>query len=142
MFLAWLFKGWKISLEGAGKSIRAIIDDVISGTLGLAITGVFLSLSVMFLNVVFGDWGGANTLQTALKKNDSHILMDALMMRNDSLITIVLIGVFMAMFMTSIPALAKTFFKVETSTKFYDTTVKNVKIVGANLKKWYQVLKK
>lgn len=142
MLLAWLFKGWKISLEGAGKSIRAIIDDVVSGTLGLAITGVFVSLSVMFLNAVFGDWGGANTLQTALEKNDSHILMDALMMRNDSLITIVLMGVFMAMFMTSIPALAKTFFKVEISTKFYDTTVKNVKIVGANLKKWYQVLKK
>ena len=45
MLLAWLFNGWAISLQGAGKSIRKIIDDVISATLGIAITGVFIAFS-------------------------------------------------------------------------------------------------
>lgn len=141
MLLGWLFKGWKISLQGAGKTIRAIIDDIVSGTLGLAITGIFVSFAIMFLNSIFGDWGGANALQTALEQNDSHILMDALMLNNDSLITIILMGVFMAMFMTSIPALTKTFFKVEISTKFYDTTVSNLKTIGSGVKKIYKVIK-
>ena len=142
MFLAWLFKGWKISLAGAGNTIRGIIDYVISSTLGLAITGVFVAFAVMFLNAIFGDWAGAPALATALTNNDSKFLMDALMMRNDSLITIVLMGIFIAMFMTMIPALAKSLFSVQISTKFYDTTKKNIDIVWKNLKKWYEIMKK
>lgn len=141
MLLGWLFKGWKISLEGAGKTIRKIIDDVVSGTLGLAITGVFVTFSIMFLDAIFGDWEGASTLKTAIEKNDSHFLMDALMLRNDSLVTIILMGVFIAMFMTSIPALAKTLFKIEISTKFWDKAVSNAKTVGGGIKKLYKALK-
>ena len=142
MFLAWLFKGWKISLAGAGKTIRGIIDYVISSTLGLAITGVFVAFAIMFLNAIFGDWAGAPALATALTNNDSKFLMDALMMRNDSLVTIVLMGIFIAMFMTMIPALAKSLFSVQISTDFYDTTKKNIDIVWKNLKKWYDTMKK
>ena len=142
MFLAWLFKGWKISLAGAGKTIRGIIDYVISSTLGLAITGVFVAFAIMFLNAIFGDWAGAPALATALTNNDSKFLMDALMMRNDSLVTIVLMGIFIAMFMTMIPALAKSLFSVQISTDFYDTTKKNIDIVWKNLKKWYETMKK
>ena len=142
MLLAWLFKGWKISLAGAGNTIRGIIDYVISSTLGLAITGVFVAFAIMFLNAIFGDWAGAPALATALTNNDSKFLMDALMMRNDSLITIILMGIFIAMFMTMIPALAKSLFQVQISTKFYDTTKKNIDIVWKNLKKWYDTMKK
>lgn len=142
MLLAWLFKGWKISLAGAGYTIRGIIDYVISSTLGLAITGVFVAFVIMFLNAIFGDWAGAPALATALTNNDSKFLMDALMMRNDSLITIILMGIFIAMFMTMIPALAKSLFQVQISTKFYDTTKKNIDIVWKNLKKWYETMKK
>ncbi len=142
MLLAWLFKGWKISLAGAGNTIRGIIDYVISSTLGLAITGVFVAFAIMFLNAIFGDWAGAPALATALTNNDSKFLMDALMMRNDSLITIILMGIFIAMFMTMIPALAKSLFQVQISTKFYDTTKKNIDIVWKNLKKWYETMKK
>ncbi|MBO5946744.1 MAG: hypothetical protein J6Q44_01205 [Alphaproteobacteria bacterium] len=142
MFLAWLFKGWKISLAGAGNTIRGIIDYVISSTLGLAITGVFVAFAIMFLNAIFGDWAGAPALATALTNNDSKFLMDALMMRNDSLVTIVLMGIFIAMFMTMIPALAKSLFSVQISTDFYDTTKKNIDIVWKNLKKWYDTMKK
>lgn len=145
MLLAWLFKGWKISLAGAGKSIRGIIDGVISGTLGLAVTGVFVSFAIMFLNAIFGDWAGATTIQAALSAGESEsskILMDALMMRNDSLITIILMGVFVAMFMTMIPALSKTLFNVQISDKFYQTTKSNIDIMWKNLKKWYEVMKK
>lgn len=142
MLLAWLFKGWKISLAGAGNTIRGIIDYVISSTLGLAITGVFVAFVIMFLNAIFGDWAGAPALATALTNNDSKFLMDALMMRNDSLITIILMGIFIAMFMTMIPALAKSLFQVQISTKFYDTTKKNIDIVWKNLKKWYETMKK
>ncbi len=142
MLLAWLFKGWKISLAGASRTIREIIDYVVSGTLGLAITGVFVAFAIMFLNAIFGDWDGAAALTTALTNNDSKFLMDALMMRNDSLVTIILMGIFIAMFMTMIPALAKTLFSVQISTDFYDTTKKNTEIVWKNLKKWYGAIKK
>ena len=142
MLLAWLFKGWKISLAGAGNTIRGIIDYVISSTLGLAITGVFVAFAIMFLNAIFGDWAGAPALATALTNNDSKFLMDALMMRNDSLITIILMGIFIAMFMTMIPALVKSLFSVQISTDFYDTTKKNIDIVWKNLKKWYETMKK
>ena len=142
MLLAWLFKGWKISLAGAGKTIRGIVDYVISATFALAITGIFVSFAIMFLDAVFGDWAGAPALATALSQNDSKFLMDALMMRNDSLITIVLMGIFFAMFMTMIPALSKTLFNVQVSTDFYDTAKKNANIVWENLKKWYAAIKK
>ncbi|MBR5566611.1 MAG: hypothetical protein IKW09_00715, partial [Alphaproteobacteria bacterium] len=142
MLLAWLFKGWKISLAGAGKTIRGIVDYVISATFALAITGIFVSFAIMFLDAVFGDWAGAPALATALSQNDSKFLMDALMMRNDSLITIVLMGIFFAMFMTMIPALSKTLFNIQVSTDFYDTAKKNANIVWENLKKWYAAIKK
>ena len=64
------------------------------------------------------------------------------MMRNDSLVTIVLMGIFIAMFMTLIPALAKSLFQVQISTDFYDTTKKNAEIIWENLKKWYSAMKK
>ncbi len=145
MLLAWLFKGWQVSLPGAGKTIRAIIDDVINGTLGLAVTGIFVSFVIMFLNAIFGDWAGVTTIQAALNSSESggaQIIMDALMMRNDSLITIILMGIFVAMFMNMIPALSKTLFNVQISDDFYKTTKSNLDIVWKNLKKWYEVMKK
>ncbi|MDW3024332.1 MAG: hypothetical protein R8N50_01440 [Alphaproteobacteria bacterium] len=142
MMLAWLFKGWKISLQGAGTTIRGIIDNVISSTLGLAVTGVFVAFAIMFLNAIFGDWAGAPALATALTNNDSKFLMDALMMRNDSLVTIVLMGIFLVMFMTMIPALAKTLFSVQISTDFYDTAKKNVDTLWKGTKKWFEAMKK
>lgn len=142
MLLAWLFKGWKISLAGAGNTIRGIIDYVISGALGLAVTGVFVGFAIMFLNAIFGDWAGGAVLATAMANNDSKFLIDALMLRNDSLVTIILMGIFIAMFMTMIPALTKSLFDVQISTKFYDTTKKNIEIVWQNLKKWYDTMKK
>ena len=145
MLLAWLFQGWQVSLPGAGKTIRGIIDDVINGTLGLAVTGIFVSFVIMFLNAIFGDWGGATAIQAALSAGESagaQILMDALMMRNDSLITIILMGIFVTMFMNMIPALSKTLFNVQISDDFYKTTKNNIEIVWKNLKKWYEVMKK
>lgn len=142
MLLAWLFKGWAISLSGAGKTIQNIINNVISGTLGLAITGVFVTFAIMFLNAVFGDWAGGSALIAAFSQNDSKFMMDALMLRNDSLVTIILMGIFIAMFMIMIPALAKSLFNVQISTDFYDTTKKNIDIVWKNLKKWYAAMKK
>ena len=145
MLLAWLFKGWAISLKGAGKSIRSIIDNVISATLGIAITGVFLSFAIMFLNAIFGDWAGASTLATAMSAGDSEgskILMDALMMRNDSLITIIMMGIFISMFMTMIPALAKSIFNIQISSEYYESAQKNLEKLWENIKKTYENLKK
>lgn len=142
MLLAWMFKGWKISLQGAGTTIRGIIDNVISGALGLAVTGVFIAFAILFLNAIFSDWQGAAALTTALTNNDSKFLIDALMMRNDSLITIILMGIFVAMFMTMIPALAKTLFSVQVSTDFYNTTKNNIDTLWKGAKKWYETMKK
>jgi len=124
MLLSWLFSGWAIFPSG-GRNIRQIINDVVSGTLGIAMTGVFVTFSIMFLNAVFGSWQGASTLAAALEANDSHILMDGLMMNNDTLVTVILMGIFISMFMTMIPALSKTLFNVNISQEFYNTAKKN-----------------
>ena len=139
--LAWLFNGWKIFPQGA-KSVQAIINDVVSGTVGVALDGIFVSFAVIFLNSVFGNWGGAPALQTALANNDATILMDGLMMTTDSVLTIVLMGLFIAMSMTMIPALVKTLFKVEISQKYYDAAKKNLNTVWGNMKKWSKSISK
>ena len=142
MLMSWLFKGWPIFPNG-GQTIKGMIDDVIKATAGIAMVGVFLTFSIMFLNAVFGQWDGADRLALALSENDSSILMDGLMMRNDSIITILLMGIFIAMFMTMIPALVKTLFaKVKIPEDFYNTAKKDVNIMWGNLKKWYASLKK
>ncbi len=141
MLMSWLFGDWKI-LPSGGKSVRAIIDDVVSGTVGIAMVGIFVTFAVMFLNAVFGKWNGADRLAAAMASGDSTILMDGLMMRNDSLITVILMGVFVAMFMTAIPSLIKTLFNVKLPDGTYETTKKNVTKIWELGKKWYQSLKK
>lgn len=142
MLLSWLFKGWAIFPNG-GRNIKNMIDDVIKATAGIALTGVFVTFSVMFLNAIFGKWQGADRLALALSENDATILMDGLVLRNDSVVTILLMGIFIAMFMTSIPALVKTLFaNVAVPQTFYEATKKNLNTVWGNLKKWWGSLKK
>lgn len=133
MLLSWLFSGWAIFPSG-GRNIRQIINDVVSGTLGIAMTGVFVTFAIMFLNAVFGNWEGASALKAAMDANDSTILMDGLMMNNDSLVTVILMGIFISMFMTMIPALSKTLFSVNISQDFYNTAKKNVNTIWKNAK--------
>lgn len=133
MFLSWLFSGWAIFPQG-GKNIRQIINDVVSGTLGIAMTGVFVTFAIMFLNAAFGNWDGASNLAAAMAENDSKILMDGLLMNNDSLITVILMGIFISMFMIMIPALSKTLFKVEISQTFYNDAKKDVLTLWKGIK--------
>ena len=141
MLLSWLFKGWKIFPDG-GRNIKNMLDDVIKSTAGIALVGVFVTFSVMFLNAVFGKWDGADRLALALEQNDSTILIDGLFMRNDSLVTIILMGIFIAMFMTSIPALVKALFaNVQIPEKYYESTKKHIDTMWKNAKKWYSSLK-
>ena len=142
MLLSWLFKGWKIFPDGGGN-IKKMIDDVIQATAGIALIGVFVTFAVMFLNAVFGKWAGADRLALALSENDSTILMDGLLLRNDSIITIILMGLFIAMFMTMIPALVKALFaNVSVPLSFYESTKKSLGSAWGNAKKWYDSLKK
>ncbi len=141
MLLSWLFEGWKI-LPGGGKSIKSIVNDVVKSTVGIAMIGIFITFAVMFINAVFGDWNGASNLATAMAQNDSKLLIDGLMMRNDSLVTIILMGVFIAMFMTSIPALIKTLFKFDITDNFYPTIKKNIDTLWNAGKKIWENAKK
>lgn len=142
-FLGWLFKGWNIFPQGShNKNIRAIVDDVINATAGIAVTGLFVSFSVMFLNAIFGKINGVDRLFQALQSGDSSVLIDGLMMRNDSLVTILIMGVFIAMFMVSIPALTKTLFNVSISTKYYDNLKKDLQTTWGNLKNIWAKMKK
>lgn len=136
--LSWLFEGWKIFPKG-DANIKKVINDVVSGTLGIAMTGIFVTFSLLVLGTIFEHWDGASGILTAIQSGDSKYLMDGLFMQNGdssrSLITIVLMGIFIAMFMTMIPALAKTLFNVEISQKYYDTAKKDVKIMWDGAKK-------
>ena len=143
MLIGWLFKDWKIAAAlNGGKNIQGMIDDVIKGAVGIAITVVFLIFGIMFLDTIVGNIDGLSRIATAITENDSKILMDGLLMRNDSLVTIILLGVFFAMFMTSIPALVKTLFNIQISDKFYQTAKKDFLAIRALGGKWWKTLKK
>ncbi|MBR5904044.1 MAG: hypothetical protein IKZ49_00745 [Alphaproteobacteria bacterium] len=143
MLMAWMFDEDEFAIfPKGGKTIRQMIDDVIKGVVGIGLTAVFLTFAIMFINAVMGSWSGANVLQEAIVKNDSEILMNGLMMQNDSLITILLMGVFIAMFMTMIPQLTDLLFQIKISDKYYETAKKDIKIMSENLKKWAEFIKK
>ena len=143
MLMSWMFddEDFKLFPKG-GRTIREMIDDVIKGVVGIALTVVFLTFSIMFLNAAFGSWRGANLLQEAITRNDSKFLMDALFFHNDSLVTVVLMGIFIAMFMTMIPQLTNMLFKIKISDKYYQTAKNDIDIVWKNLKKWASAIKK
>jgi len=143
MLMAWMFDEDDFAIfPKGGRTIRQMIDDVIKAVVGIALTVVFLTFSIMFLNAAFGDWNGANLLQQAIENNDSKTLMDGLLMNNDSIVTVILMGIFIAMFMTMIPKLTSMLFKIQISDKYYQTAKKDVNIAWENLKKWATAIKK
>ena len=143
MLMAWMFDDENFALFPKGeKTIRKMIDDVITAVVGIALTVVFLTFSIMFLNAAFGSWSGANILQTAITNNDSKILIDGLVFANDSIVTVVLMGIFIAMFMTMIPQLTNMLFNIKISDKYYNTAKEDIKIMWENLKKWASAIKK
>ena len=143
MLLGWLFKDWKIAAAlNGGKNIQGMIDDVVKGAVGIAMTIVFLIFGIMFLDAIAGNIGGLSRIVTAIAENDSKIFLDGLMLRDDGLITMILLGAFFAMFMTSIPALIKTIFNVGVSDKFYETAKKDFMTIRGLAGKWWKTLKK
>ena len=146
MLLGWLFKDWKITAAlNGGKNMQGMIDDVIKGAVGIAMTIVFLIFGIMFLDAILGDIGGISRIAAAVTAGDSEsskILLDGLMLRDDGLITMILLGAFFAMFMTSIPALIKTIFNVGVSDKFYETAKKDFMTIRGLAGKWWKTLKK
>ena len=143
MLLGWLFKDWKIAAAlNGGKNIQGMIDDVVKGAVGIAMTVVFLIFGIMFLDAIAGNIGGLSRIATAITENDSKIFLDGLMLRDDGLITMILLGAFFAMFMTSIPALIKTIFNVGVSDKFYKTAEKDFKTIREIAGEWRKTLKK
>lgn len=140
MLFAWLFKGWAIFPQGK-RNIQSMINDVIQGTIGIAMTVVFLLFGLMFLDAIIGSIGGVSRIAAAIGQNDSTILMDGLLLRDDGLLSIILMGVFFAMFMASIPNLIKSLFNVQISNKFYDTAKKDFDITRKTLGKWWEKLK-
>ncbi len=143
MLMSWMFDDENFALfPKGGKTIRQMIDDVIKAVVGIALTVVFLAFSVMFINAAFGSIEGVNILQTAIANNDSKLLMDGLVFHNGSIITAVLMGIFLAMFMTMIPQLTNMLFKIQISDKYYQTMKKDMDIMWENLKKWASAIKK
>lgn len=143
MLMAWMFDDDNFAVfPKGGRTIRNMFEDAIKSVLGIALTVVFLTLSIMFLNAAFGEWNGASVLQTALQNNDSEFLINGLLLQNDSIVTVVLMGIFIAMFMTTIPQLSSMLFKIQISDKYYQTAKKDVNVIWKNLKKWGSALKK
>lgn len=143
MLMAWMFDDENFALFPKGeRTIRQMIDDVVKAVVGIALTVVFLTFSIMFLNAAFGSIEGINILQQAIMNNDSKILMDGLVFQNNSIVTVVLMGIFLAMFMTMIPQLTNMLFKIQISDKYYQTAKKDLNIMWENLKKWASAIKK
>ena len=143
MLMAWMFDDDNFALfPKGGRTIREMLNDVVKAMVGIALTVIFLTFSIMFLNAAFGGWTGANILQDAIVNNDSKFLMDSLLFQNDSLVTVILMGIFIAMFMTMIPQLTSMLFNIKISDKYYQTAKKDLNIMWENLKKWASALKK
>ena len=141
MLLGWLFSGWKIFPSG-GRNIQKMINDVITGAIGIAMMSVFLIFGMMFLDAIAGNIGGLSRIESAISNNESKILMDGLLLQDSSLLSIILMGIFFAMFMTSIPTLIKTLFNVTVSDKFYKTAKSDFDKTRATLGKWWKSIKK
>jgi hypothetical protein len=146
MLMAWMFDDDNFAIfPKGGRTIRQMIDDVIKAMVGIGLTVVFLAFSVMFLNATFGMWEGASQLQSMIMSTDSNFtaktLIDGLLMQNDSVVTIVLMGIFIAMFMTLIPQLSSMLFNIKISDKYYQTAKNDVNVVWKNLKKWASAIK-
>lgn len=143
MLMAWMFDedGFAIFPKG-GKTIRQMIDDVIKAMVGIALTVVFLTFSVMFLNALFIKVDGLSALKKAIIDNDSSIFMQGLLLNNSSLITIILVGLFIAMFMSMIPQLTNMLFKIKISDETYKKAQNDIKILWGDLKKAASSIKK
>ena len=143
MLMAWMFDEDNFAVfPKGGRTIRDMIDDVIKAVVGIALTVIFLTFSIMFLNATFGSWNGASLLQQALTQNDSKLLMDGLVFQNDSIVMVVLMGIFIAMFMTMIPQLSSMLFKIKISDKYYQTAKNDINNIWQSLKKWGSAIKK
>lgn len=143
MLMAWMFDEDNFAVfPKGGRTIRDMIDDVIKAVVGIALTVIFLTFSIMFLNAAFGSWNGASLLQQALTQNDSKLLMDGLVLQNDSIVMVVLMGIFIAMFMTMIPQLSSMLFKIKISDKYYQTAKNDINNIWQSLKKWGSAIKK
>lgn len=143
MLMAWMFddENFKIFPQG-GRTIRQMLDDVVKAIVGIALCLVLLTFSVMFINATFGSWSGSNVLEQAITQNDSKILINGLLMQNDSIITVVLMGIFIAMFMTMIPQISTMLFKTQISDKYYQTAKKDLDTAWNELKKIHKFNKK
>lgn len=143
MLMAWMFDDDNFAIfPKGGQTIRGMINDCIKAVVGIALTVIFLTFSIMFLNAAFGSWGGANRLAEAFNRNDSQYLINGLFLQNDSVITVILMGIFIAMFMTMIPQLSSTLFNIQISDKYYQTAKNDIKNMWGNLKKWASAIKK
>lgn len=143
MLMSWMFDDDNFAIfPKGGRTIRQMIDDLIKAVVGIALTMVFLTFSVMFLNAAFSDFSGTNVLQQAIANGDSEKFIDGLLLQNNSIITTVLMGIFIAMFMTMIPQLTSMLFKIQISDKYYQTVKKDVNGMWQNLKKWGEAIKK
>jgi hypothetical protein len=138
--LSWLFSDWEILKT---TSLKTTIDNLIKNVAGIAMVGIFIAFATIFMGAMFGSFDGTETLAAAFRDNNPEALMDGLLMNNNSLITIVLLGLFLAMFMTMIPALVKSMFaNASIPDKYYESASKDAKAVWGNVKKWYAGLKK
>jgi hypothetical protein len=145
MLLSWLFKGWKIFPEGTGN-LMEMLNDVIKNIAGIALLIIFVAFSSIFVTSMFGSSESVQTIGRAIEENNAHIFMDGLIMSGDgsgSIVTVILIGVFLAMFMTMIPQLIDELFKnVGIPKEYYNETEKWVKGKYDWVKNWQKSLKK
>ncbi len=143
MLMSWMFDKDEFSLlPQGGRTIRQMLEDVFKGAVGIAITVVFLGFSVMFLNALFENFGGIDVLRKSFMNNDSQILMDALVLKDSSLLLVILSGIFIAMFMTMIPQLTNALFKVQISDDYYKKAKDNINTLWGDVKKLGSSIKK
>jgi len=131
--LGWTFKDWKILPEDSGGKIKKIVDDFLRDVAGIAMVGVLVVFSLEFLGALFGQMGDQGVLALALETNNSRLLFQGNILEDNSLITLIMAGIFIAFFMTSIPAIINMMFSnVKVPESFYKTARSDLEKIWKN----------
>lgn len=143
LLLGWLFQKNPV-FPVKESDIQTIIDKLIKNTAGIAVVGIFTTFSLFFLNALFSPNNPrANIIATAFQNNDPEIFMNGVALENNSIMMMIFIGIFLTMFMTSIPTLVNELFKtVGIPKEYYEKAKQNMKTANDNIKNMIKLYRK
>lgn len=129
----WLFKDWTITSFG-NISLQDTLKYLIHNLISFVINSILFIFGITLANSLFNH--GGDSVKQAFVNNDPTIILDGLMLRNESFVSLILIGLFIMFYVVSVKnILQKLFGDYNLSTSYYDQFKKDTDIIYKNMKK-------